>query len=190
MTLFKHFDFLAPHYDGLASSNPPQKLLALVDLPEGGVVLDAGGGTGRIAQHLRRKGAQVVVADESFKMLGEAHKKTGLQPVHALAESLPFGGDTFMRIIMVDAFHHLADQRQTVEELWRVLAPGGRIVIEEPDIRFFGVKLIALFEKLLLMRSHIISPQRIAALFGFPDVQVHIEQEEMNAWVIVEKAPA
>ena len=59
---------------------------------------------------------------------------------------------------MVDALHHVIHQGQTAREMYRVLKPGGRIVIEEPDIRKFGVKLIAVAEKLLLMRSHFLSP--------------------------------
>jgi len=35
----------------------------------------------------------------------------------------------------------------------RVLAPGGRLVIEEPDVERTPVRLIALAEKLALMRS-------------------------------------
>ena len=47
---------------------------------------------------------------------------------------------------MVDALHHVADQEATIRELWRLLKPGGRIIIEEPDIRRFEVKLLALIE--------------------------------------------
>ena len=36
------------------------------------------------------------------------------------------------------------------------------MIIEEPDIRTAGAKMMAIFEKLLLMRSHFISPQKIA----------------------------
>ena len=61
---------------------------------------------------------------------------------------------------MVDALHHVINHGQTAREMYRVLKPGGRIVIEEPDIRSFYVKLIAVAEKLLLMRSHFLSPQR------------------------------
>ncbi len=55
---------------------------------------------------------------------------------------------------MVNALHHVCNQQETVNELWRTLQPGGRIVIEEPDVRTFAVKLFALGEKLALMRSH------------------------------------
>ena len=55
-----------------------------------------------------------------------------------------------------------------------VLKPGGSIVIEEPDIRKFTVKLIALAEKITLMRSHFLSPDKIAGLFKFPEAKREI----------------
>ena len=90
---------------------------------------------------------------------------------------------------MVDALHHVCNQVQTAQELWRVLAPGGYLVIEEPDLRTFAVKLVAVAEKVALMRSHFLAPEAIAALFDPFTAQVRIETEEkgFNAWVIVHK---
>ena len=88
---------------------------------------------------------------------------------------------------MVDALHHVIDQAATARELWRVLKPGGRLVIEEPDIRTFSVKVVALVEKMALMRSHFLSPSQIASLFHFPDASPRLEQEGNNAWVIIDK---
>jgi demethylmenaquinone methyltransferase/2-methoxy-6-polyprenyl-1,4-benzoquinol methylase len=88
---------------------------------------------------------------------------------------------------MVDALHHVYHQGQTACEMYRVLKPGGRIVIEEPDIRKFGVKLIAVAEKLLLMRSHFLAPQKIVDLFSFDSAKANIHATEGNAWVVIEK---
>jgi ubiquinone/menaquinone biosynthesis C-methylase UbiE len=140
-----------------------------------------------VAQFMIGKANPIVVADLSCKMLAEARQKAGLHPVCSHTEKLPFCDNAFIRIIMVDALHHVCDQRKTLDELWRALQPGGRIVIEEPDVRTFPVKLIALGEKLALMRSHFLSPPRIAALFHYPDAHVRIETGKSNAWVIVEK---
>jgi ubiquinone/menaquinone biosynthesis C-methylase UbiE len=182
-----HFGLLAPFYERFIPPRTPEQLIALVDVPTDGVVLDAGGGTGRVAQFLRDKAAQVIVADESLKMLKEAHTKDGLDPVCSHAEQTPFQGNCFDRIIVVDALHHVADQRGTAEELWRVLKPGGRIVIEEPDVRAFEIKLVALAEKLALMRSRFLSPPQIASLFDCPEARVRVETDGSTAWIIVDK---
>jgi hypothetical protein len=61
-------------------------------------------------------------------------------------------------------------------------------VIEEPDIRTFGVKLIALAEKLLLMRSHFLAPDEIMKLFAsFASGEKKIRVEDGTAWVIIRK---
>ena len=67
-----------------------------------------------------------------------------------------------------------------------MLKPGGRLVIEEPDVRTWQVKIVAVVEKLALMRSHFLSPPQIAALLP-PEAKIKIEKEGYNAWVIVEK---
>lgn len=182
-----HFGILAPFYEHFIKASLPEKLLGWVDLPAGGAVLDAGGGTGWVAQFLREQAGLIVVADESRGMLREAQSKTGLLPVCAHTERLPFADSTFDRILMVDALHHVADQAHSAAELWRILKPGGRIVIEEPDVRSLGVKFIAIAEKLALMRSHFLSPPEISSLFRSVNARVRVEVDGSTAWVIVEK---
>ena len=60
-------------------------------------------------------------------------------------------------------------------------------MIEEPDLRIFTVKLLALAEKLALMRSHFLSPPAIVNLFKDLGAKVSIEVDGFNAWVVVEK---
>ena len=185
--MIDHFGILAPVYDRVIGARSVEQLIAQVDMPADGALLDSGGGTGRIAGFFRGKARRLVVADLSVKMLEQASLKDGLQPVCSVSEGLPFPDEVFDRAIMVDALHHVYSQKQTAEELWRVLKHGGRLVIVEPDLRSFGVKLVALAEKLALMRSHFLSPPDIAALFNHPRANVHIRQEGFNAWVVVEK---
>jgi demethylmenaquinone methyltransferase/2-methoxy-6-polyprenyl-1,4-benzoquinol methylase len=187
MMPFDHFDFIAPVFSRVGYSSL-ETMLEMAALPVEGRLLDAGGGTGRVAGLLRDYAGKVTIADPSWGMLRQAHRST-LELACANSESLPFPDGTFERIIMVDALHHVIHQGHTAREMYRVLQPGGRIVIEEPDIRVFGVKLIALGEKLLLMRSHFLSPARIADLFSFDSASIQIHSRDANAWIIVEKPP-
>lgn len=183
-----HFRLLAPFYERFIQPKEPEKILDHLGLPQpGGAVLDAGGGTGRIAQFFVGKAAQVVVADQTFAMLQEVRKKNGLAAVCSLTEEMPFADGRFCCIVMIDALHHVGNQAATIRELWRLLKPGGRIIIEEPDIRNFKVKLMALAEKLALMRSHFLSPGQVTALFDFPGASPRVETEGWTAWIIVEK---
>jgi ubiquinone/menaquinone biosynthesis C-methylase UbiE len=180
-----HFGFLAGSYERLIPVQVPETLLALLELPEDGKVLDAGGGTGRIAQFYAQGSALAVVADPSLKMLYEARKKYGVRCLRSPAEQLPFPDGAFDRVTMVDAFHHVQDQPRVAAELWRVLRVGGKLVIEEPDYRTFSVKLIALGEILLLMGSHFLTPEQIAALF--PEAKNRIMTLDATAWVVIDK---
>jgi demethylmenaquinone methyltransferase/2-methoxy-6-polyprenyl-1,4-benzoquinol methylase len=185
-----HFGVIAPYYDRIIGLRNTDRLIRISGLPCRGTLLDAGGGTGRVTEALVGLVDQVVVADESAEMLLQAVRKSGLQPVRSKVERLPFADETFERVIMIDALHHVAHQQATADELWRVLKPGGRLVVEEPDIRTLIVKLVALGEKLALMRSHFLSPKKIAGLFEnkkHPSARLRIEREGWNAWVVVDK---
>jgi demethylmenaquinone methyltransferase/2-methoxy-6-polyprenyl-1,4-benzoquinol methylase len=182
---FDHFGLIAPIFSNVGYSSVAT-MLEQADLPTPGRVLDAGGGTGRVANVIREHAGEVVIADPSLGMLRQADR-TQLGLACSNSESLPFPSNSFERIIMVDALHHVIHQGQTAREMYRVLKPGGRIVIEEPDIRSFFVKLIAVAEKLLLMRSHFLSPKSIVDLFSFDSAKANIHAAEGNAWVVIEK---
>lgn len=185
--MFDHFDFLAPFYEKFINPKEPEQIFKLGQFPIDGPLLDVGGGTGRVAQFLRGKASQVVIADLSFDMLQRAVEKPGLHSVCTPGELLPFPNDFFECIIIVDALHHVCDQADTAAEIWRVLKPDGRLIIEEPDVRKGVVKLIALAEKLALMRSHFLTPPQIESLFDLYPAKTKIVLDGHIAWVVVEK---
>jgi ubiquinone/menaquinone biosynthesis C-methylase UbiE len=181
-----HFRLIAPVYDRLLSPPDPDRLRRLLELPVAGGILDVGGGTGRVAQTLRGLADEVVVLDESTAMLREAHLK-GLTTVQGQAERLPFGEGSFARVLVVDAFHHLREQRRASAEFLRVLAPDGRIVVEEPNVERAVVRLVALAEKLVLMRSRFCSPTTVQQLFESAGGQVRLVRDGTSFWAVVER---
>jgi demethylmenaquinone methyltransferase/2-methoxy-6-polyprenyl-1,4-benzoquinol methylase len=174
---FDHFDLMARHYDHLIRPRADDPLPRLLGAETGQLILDVGGGTGRISQALNGGGARVIVCDFSPGMARQAHAK-GLAATVGSVTRLPFADDAADRVLVVDAFHHFVypspriAQSAAAIELLRVLKPGGRLVVEEPDIRRPGVKLMALMEKVLLMGSRFLPPDDLAAMFRGAGAQV------------------
>jgi ubiquinone/menaquinone biosynthesis C-methylase UbiE len=186
---FDHFGLVAGIYERVITTSAAERLCALARLTTGDRLLDAGGGTGRIATELRAHVGQLAVLDLSYGMLKQAVLKDGLTPCQGAAEAIPFADHAFTKIVAVDTFHHFGHQVEAARELLRVLAPGGSMVIEEPDIRSFSVKLVALGERLALMRSRFQPPDVLVRLFSTPTTQVRVVEEGTNYWVVVDKAP-
>lgn len=182
------FDLIAPLYDRLISEKEPDALVEPLGLPSEGWLLDAGGGTGRASSSLAPLVDHLVIADLSFSMLQAARQKGIHNLVQASSTAMPFAPETFSRIMVIDALHHMDDQPGSVAELVRALKPGGRMLIEEPDIHIFGVKLIAVMEKLMLMKSHFHTPAEIEAFAAVHKIKTRITSDgNASAWVIVEK---
>lgn len=180
---FDHFSVIARLYARVTYSKA-NIMREVAELPVKGRLLDVGGGTGRVSSAIRDLVDDVVVADVSLGTLKQT-RLSAFRSVCGVSESLPFPGDSFERVIMVDALHHVVNHADSAREMFRVLKPGGVLVIEEPDIRTFGVKLIALAEKLLLMRSHFLAPDQIVKLLE--DGEKNIKTEDGTAWIIFKK---
>jgi demethylmenaquinone methyltransferase/2-methoxy-6-polyprenyl-1,4-benzoquinol methylase len=180
-----HFDLLARIYERVIPPPDPVDLIALLQLPASGRLLDAGGGTGRVASALRPFVNAVIVSDLSLGMLQQASRKDGIAPIRAHAEHLPFPDASFSRILVVDALHHFCDQEAAIADLLRVLASGGRLVIEEPDYTRLAVKLVAVAEKLALMRSRFLTPEAIAAIVQTSGHTAAVNRDDrFRAWVV------
>lgn len=187
MDKFDHFNFFGPIYDWIFGGISNSVIYELANVKPDHALLDVGGGTGRVAVKFLPTAKRTIIADSALKMILEAQKK-GITAVNAIAEKLPFNNKCFDRIIMVDALHHVFDQRQTLDEIWRLLKPGGRLVIEEPDIKNWFVKIIALGEKILLMQSHFLTPREIMAMCSFDDASnVELHSNKGMAWIIIVK---
>ena len=189
MHKFDHFDFIAPFYDHFIKLNDPSLISQASALPVSGILLDVGGGTGRVGKAVRDLVDSVVIADISFPMLKQITDRSKIYPACTLSEQLAFPTNLFDRVIIVDALHHVYNAQKTCLEIWRVTKPGGRIVIQEPDIRTTSVKILSIVEKLLLMRSKFHTPLEIAGFFNNPNADIQIKRDRFNTWIIVDKPP-
>jgi demethylmenaquinone methyltransferase/2-methoxy-6-polyprenyl-1,4-benzoquinol methylase len=186
--MIDHFDFLAPIYDLVIPPPDPERLRDLLRLPTPGRMLEAGGGTGRVSSELIPMVGTLVINDLSRPMLKQAQAKGPLRPVQSYVERLPFPDACFSRVFAVDALHHFNDHHAAIGELLRVLQPEGRLVIDEPDIKRFSVKIVALLEKLALMNSHFLRGDEIRALVASHGLQARTGCiSDFSTCVIVDK---
>lgn len=188
MPLLDHFDLLAPIYDRVIARPEDLPLREVLGGRGYSRILDAGGGTGRVAEALSDLAEQLILFDASTAMLRQAEAKDCCQLVNGHTEHLPFLSGTFDGIIVVDAFHHLGDQGRSLQEMWRALAPGGRLVVEEPDIRHWAVKVVAAMEKLALMRSRFVVAERVAEFLEGLGATTEIHRQGHTAWIVAERS--
>jgi ubiquinone/menaquinone biosynthesis C-methylase UbiE len=100
-------------------------------------ILDIGCGTGQFAAKVIRSfpEAQLIGLDLCDSMLHKARSRSGgrFALVRADSQKLPFADDSFDIVTCSHSFHHYPDQPRVVEEMYRVLRPGGRLFIADGD---------------------------------------------------------
>jgi demethylmenaquinone methyltransferase/2-methoxy-6-polyprenyl-1,4-benzoquinol methylase len=131
------FDSIAPRYDlvnrlmtfGLDSAWR-RRTMALLQASPQSTVLDVGCGTGDFARILRRAGHRSIGVDLSFGMLAAA-RSGGAPLVQADAAALPLRAGIADAVVSGFAVRNFADLPGVLNELGRVLRPGGRLALLE-----------------------------------------------------------
>jgi SAM-dependent methyltransferase len=108
-------------------------------------VLDMACGAGRHAFEMYRRGADVVAFDQDADELGTvrdmfvAMREAGEVPSGAEADvkqgdalSLPFADGEFDRVVAAEVLEHIPDDLAAIDELVRVLRPGGTLAVTVP----------------------------------------------------------
>lgn len=106
-------------------------------LPDGGSILEVAPGPGYLAVELAKLGKyQITGLDISHSFVQIARAKAGEAGVtvdfrHGNASDMPFDADSFDFIICRAAFKNFTEPVQAIREMYRVLKPGGRALIQD-----------------------------------------------------------
>jgi ubiquinone/menaquinone biosynthesis C-methylase UbiE len=124
------FEGTATVYERARPGYPAEAVHWLVDelgLGPGGCVLDLAAGTGKLTRHLVDTGARVVAVEPVADMRRTlADTVSGAAVVAGVAQALPVGTGLMDAVTVAQAFHWFANA-VAVDELHRVIRPGGRL---------------------------------------------------------------
>lgn len=162
------FDLIAPVYKCLhiRAKKTARRIGEIANFTLSDVVVDVGGGVGRIAKVFIGKVQSMTVVDVSEGMIAECRKHDGLTCIVGRAEALPFGDASVDVVLIVDAFHHMTDPHDAIADIHRVLKPGGRLIMEEFDPTKWGGKAIVILERIFRLGSTFYPPAVLAKMFG------------------------
>jgi len=140
-------DYLNPDLDQFYEA-AFDRIVRALDPKPGDRVLDAGCGYGFHAVRLARRGLRVTGVDFSDVALGRAREtvaRFGLENFIHLEQgsllALPFPDGTFDHVSCWGVLMHIPDLETALEELARVLRPGGRMAIGENNGRSLHVQV-------------------------------------------------
>jgi ubiquinone/menaquinone biosynthesis C-methylase UbiE len=109
------------------------ELLRRVEVGRGERLLEIGCGEGANLHHLRGAGARFFGVDFSRERAAFARRATDAHTATADATRLPFGDGSFDAVLIRDVLHHVGEIDAVLAEARRVLRPGGRLTLVEPN---------------------------------------------------------
>ena len=162
------FDGIARSYEGPAEvfsffqyGRWRRFLVSQIDVSPEALVADVCTGTGLVASDImRRVGCRVIAIDLADQMIEQAQHNlardsvtSSVSLVKGLAESLPFLDASFDAVVFTFLLRYVANPEATLQELSRVLRPGGQML----SLEFF-VPVNPVVRTLWLLHTHALLP--------------------------------
>jgi demethylmenaquinone methyltransferase/2-methoxy-6-polyprenyl-1,4-benzoquinol methylase len=198
------FGAIAPRYDFLnrllsfgIDRRWRTKAVRLLKYREGSRILDVATGTGDVALEIALRtpdSVKITGADFCKEMVDLGAAKVSASPYAgridfrvAPCEDLPFANDTFDSITIAFGIRNVVDRKLGLAEMWRVLRPGGRMIILEfstPRSQLFRQLYYFYFRRLLPVVGGLFS--RYNAYKYLPDSVLEFPSQEDFSRMITE----
>ncbi len=175
-------------------------------LPDGGDVLEVAPGPGFLAIELARDARYRVTGLDISRTFVEIARKNAAEagvPVDMRlgnASDMPFADDSFDLLVCRAAFKNFSEPQKAIDEMRRVLRPGGTGVIIDlrRDVPMTEIKrhvdqmqlstleqfFTAMTFRFMLLKRAYTKPELERMLTGFKQAEVRIEDIGMEAWFV------
>jgi demethylmenaquinone methyltransferase/2-methoxy-6-polyprenyl-1,4-benzoquinol methylase len=188
------FDKVAKGYDRtnaiLSGGNAALWRMATVnaiDPQPGEKILDIAAGTGTSSNAIAKSGAEVIAVDFSAGMVAEGRKRhPELTFVEADAEALPFPPSSFDAVTISFGLRNVNNPQLALGEMYRVLKPGGRVVICEfshPPRALIAGSYRAYLKYIMPAVATITSTHRDAYRYLMDSIEDWPEQAVLSQWL-------
>lgn len=130
--MVEKYDIIGKAYNATRKADPyiTGRIIHHIRPTKHGVYLDIGCGTGNYTTSLHGFGLKMIGIDPSQEMLKTARQRNGeIDWFHGKAESLPLKDKIIDGIVATLTIHHWQDLTKGFCEAFRVLKPGGRMVV-------------------------------------------------------------
>lgn len=168
--------------------------IATMQLRPGYDILDLAAGTGdlsKLAYQSMQGAGRFVVTDINQSMLDCGRDRLldqgiykGLEFLQVNAESLPFGDQSFDRVMMGFGLRNVTDKDKVLQEMYRVLRPGGMAIVLEfskPSSALFGKIYDWYSFNILPSLGDLIAKDRDSYQYLVESIRMHPDQNTLQA---------
>lgn len=131
------------------------------------LVYDAGCGLGFFSEILQKNGAEVFALDVGLNLINKTREKSGAFGTVGSILNTPFKNNKFDLIICSEVIEHTPNPMGAIPELYRVLKPGGFLVLTVPN-RFWK------FAEIIARKTHIRPYLGYENFVGYYNLRKHI----------------
>ena len=115
--------------------------LILRHTPPGAVVCDVGCERGELLNLLKDAGCRVMGTQMSTRAAEFAWQRFGIRVYVGELPHAPFANDGFDVVLMLNVLEHLPDPERYVEQIARMVRPGGAFWVEVPNVASFTARV-------------------------------------------------
>ena len=150
-------------------------------------ILDIAAGTGTSSVALQRSGAKVIAVDFSPGMIAEGRRRhKNIEFVEADAEKLPFGDNEFDAVSISFGLRNVNQPKIALAEMYRVLKPGGRVVVCEfsrPPVAIFRAAYFGYLTSVMPLIAGRTSSNPEAYTYLGESIRQWPDQGELSQWL-------
>lgn len=161
--------------------------MELEDLhPKRGRLLEVGCSLGQLLLAFSEQGWDVTGLDPWREAALYVRKTLGVECHATTLDAVPFQEGSFDVVVMLHVIEHVSNPRVTLEQLFRLLKPGGHLVLETPRYDTVTFRLLGKRERSLSCDGHVYfftteDLRRMAEITGFEVVKSELPGRSLTA---------